>query len=240
MSTLSPTSVLCYRSATVCPLQDPFFCSWSGGKDSALALHKALMSGKNATLLTMMIENGLRSRSHGIPKAVLQAQAKCLNLPIRFCATSWNSYTANFSQELRLFKEEGIDHGIFGDIDLEEHRKWVETVCSEQKITPWLPLWQKTRAALLNELFTLGFRAEIIAVKANVLPPHFLGKILTPELIQEFEKLQIDLCGEKGEYHTIVTDGPIFHSPLSLAHGEQVLKDGYWFSDVSHQPLEGI
>jgi diphthine-ammonia ligase len=214
--------------------QDMFFCSWSGGKDSSLALYRAIKAGGcPCCLLTMMIETGERSRSHGIPKNVLEEQARCLGIPIRFCSTSWQFYTEQFLENLNFFKDLEIEKGVFGDIDIESHRQWVENVCNTKKITAWLPLWQEPRTILLDELISAGFRAEIVAVKEGVLSPHYLGKILNNEILEEFKILGIDLCGEAGEYHTIVTDGPIFKQPLHIIHGKQVLKDGCWFSDVS-------
>jgi uncharacterized protein (TIGR00290 family) len=217
--------------------QQPFFCSWSGGKDSSLAFYQAKKSGGTPSyLLTMMIETGERSRSHGILKAVLEEQAHCMGIPIRFCATSWDSYTENFVQELNHIQRLNIRQGVFGDIDIESHRKWVENACKAGNMSAWLPLWQTERSLLVEELLRLTFKAEIVSVKEGVLPPSYLGKTLTSEIIQEFELLGIDACGENGEYHTLVTDGPIFNRPLSIVHGQQVLRDGYWFSDVSLKP----
>ena len=210
------------------------FCSWSGGKDSTFALYKVIQTGNQPSyLLTMMIETGDRSRSHGIPKNVLQEQASCLGLPIRFCATSWQSYTENFRRELHSFKEAALDIGIFGDIDVEGHLEWVQTVCRDEEVEAWLPLWHSDRAALIHDMLEAGFRIEIVVVKDGVLSENFLGRVLDKDLVKEFEAIGIDLCGENGEYHTIVTDGPIFHRPLNIQHGQRVLRDGYWFSDVS-------
>jgi diphthine-ammonia ligase len=210
------------------------FCSWSGGKDSSLALYKAIESGNiPCFLLTMMIETGDRSRSHGIPKSVLERQSKCLNIPIRFCSTSWPLYTENFLKELAFFKSSSIELGVFGDIDIESHRKWVQSNCYKEGITALLPLWNADRSDLLNNLIKTGFQAEIIAVKEGVLSPDYLGRTLDAAMIEEFRTLDIDICGEAGEYHTIVTDGPIFKYPLHITHGQKVLRDGYYFSDVS-------
>ncbi len=213
---------------------DNFFCSWSGGKDSALALYKAIKAGGNPSfLLTMMIEAGDRSRSHGVPRNVLEEQAICIGIPIRFCSTSWDLYTVNFLKELSVFKKNEVQKGVFGDIDIENHYQWVQNVCNKESMTAWLPLWQTERTALLNELLKAGFHAEIVAVKEGVLSPAYLGKALNAKMIEKFKSLGIDLCGEAGEYHTIVTDGPIFKQPLRIMHGKQVLRDGYWFSDIS-------
>ena len=183
------------------------FCSWSGGKDSSLALYKAIQQGSHPCyLLTMMIESGSRSRSHGIPKEVLEEQARCLGIPIRFCSTSWATYTENFLKELSAFRELELQTGVFGDIDIEGHYEWVQTVCNKEEVRAWLPLWQMDRMTMLTELLQAGFRIEMVVVKDGVLPTSFLGRVLDFELIKEFEDLGIDLCGENGEYHTIVTD----------------------------------
>lgn len=211
-----------------------YFCSWSGGKDSALALYKAIQTGiKPAFLLTMMIETGDRSRSHGIHRSILEAQAYSIGIPIRFCSTSWDSYTDHFLNELQALHELGVDGGIFGDIDIEAHYQWVQKVCEKNHIQPLLPLWQKQRDVILKELFENNFQAEIIAVKEGVLPSSFLGKSLNAAILEEFKTFEIDLNGEAGEYHTFITDGPLLKYPLQVKHGEKVLKSGYWFSDIS-------
>lgn len=233
-----PSNIDYFQTSPISECHDnTFFCSWSGGKDSSLALYKAIQAGGLPSfLLTMMIETGDRSRSHGTPTNVLEEQARCIGIPIRFCSTSWQFYTENFLKELVFFKNLEIQKGVFGDIDIESHLEWVQSTCNTEEIVAWLPLWQMEREELLDELLKAGFRAEIIAVKDGTLSPSYLGKILDEQIIEEFRDLGIDLCGEAGEYHTIVTDGPIFKKPLHIIHGQQVLRDGYWFSDVSLAP----
>lgn len=210
-----------------------FFCSWSGGKDSCLALYHAIKGGgKPLVLLTMMIETGDRSRSHGLTAEVLEAQAESLGIPISFCATSWKEYEGSFLKMLDRLKASGICDGVFGDIDLEDHRAWIERVCGLREVQSWLPLWKRSREDLITEWIETGFRSEIVAVKDKVLSPDFLGRVIDTGIVDEFRKSGIDLSGEAGEYHTVVTDGPIFRNSLHLKHGERVLKDGYWFSDV--------
>lgn len=211
-----------------------FFCSWSGGKDSTLALYRAMREGgKPKYLLNMMTEDAERSRSHGLPISVIQKQALSLNIPLITCATSWNDYENKFVAKITKFKEEGIEIGVFGDIDLELHREWVEKVCSSAGIQACEPLWKEARSSLLKELIDEGFKTLIISVKENILGKKFLGKKLTTDLIREIELLGIDASGEAGEYHTVVTDGPIFSFPIHLEMKGQVARDGYRFLDVS-------
>ena len=111
------------------------FVSWSGGKDSCFACYQAIKGGlKVRYLLNMMDEDGQRSRSHGLPTGVLQLQAQALKISLVQRRASWNDYEAEFKNALLTFKEEGIEGGVFGDIDIEEHRQWVDRICKEVDI----------------------------------------------------------------------------------------------------------
>jgi diphthine-ammonia ligase len=211
----------------------PFVCSWSGGKDSCLAIHRAISAGaRPAALLTILDEGGERSRSHGLTVDVLRAQSAALGIPLITRRASWEAYEPTFIAALRELREAGVQAGVFGDVDLEEHRQWEEKVCAAAGITAYLPLWQRPRRALLDELLALGFEAMVIATKDDPMGHRYLGRTLDAELIQEFERIEIDLCGEAGEYHTVVTDGPIFVHRLALRTGERTLHSGYWFLNV--------
>lgn len=210
------------------------FCSWSGGKDCCLALFRAIRNGGvPAYLLTMLTEEGNRSRAHGLPPAIIQAQAQALNIPLVVGKASWNGYEKSFLSAITRFREEGIEYGVFGDIDLEAHLQWVERICSSVGIQAYEPLWKRARGDLLEEFLRLGFKATIISVKQGALDSSFLGQTLNRELIADIEKIGIDASGEEGEYHTVVTDGPIFSSPILLNAKERVLREGYCFLDVS-------
>lgn len=210
------------------------FCSWSGGKDSCLALHRAVRSGCEPTaLLTMLVEDGGRSRSHGLTVEVLEAQASSIGVPLTTKATSWEDYEKHFLEAAADLRVEGATAGVFGDIDVREHLEWVNRVCSEAGVEAKEPLWGADRRNLLEELLSAGFIARIVSVKDGVLEPSYLGKVVDKDLVVEFEGLGIDPSGENGEYHTVVTSGPLFASPLRLEPGETHLRDGYWFLDCT-------
>jgi diphthine-ammonia ligase len=212
---------------------DSFFCSWSGGKDSCLALYDAIeMGGQPSQLLTMFADQGDRSRSHGLPRRVIEAQAQAIGLPLTIAKASWADYEAVFLETISSFKSRGIRYGVFGDIDLEPHREWCVKVCTKSDLIACHPLWQIPRRELLDRFLDYGFEAMIISVKEGVLDSNFLGEILTQDLINEFELIGIDACGENGEYHTIVTNGPLFSAPLQLDKNDQVNRDGYLFLEV--------
>ena len=211
-----------------------FFCSWSGGKDSCLSLYRAIKEGgRPRFLLTMLREEGERSRSHGLPVNLIRQQASSLGVPVVVRSSSRDDYEKVFFSALCEIKEEGVEVGVFGDIDLEVHREWVERVCSSGGVSPYFPLWQEDRRVLLEELLEAGFKATIVSVKEDVLDRDFLGKTLNMEVIKEMESVGIDASGEAGEYHTVVTDGPIFSTPLRLEEKGQIFRQGYWFLDVS-------
>lgn len=210
-----------------------FACSFSGGKDSCLAIYRAIHAGGYAKkLITIFTGCGERSRSHGLHLSVVMAQSQAMNIPLLTRATSWNDYEKHFTDALASVKKEGVKHIVFGDIDLQEHRDWEERVCNGVGLHPFLPLWLEERRALLEEFLELGFCAMIIAVKENVLPTSLLGKTLSQTVIEEIESQGADACGEGGEYHTLVYDGPIFKSSLQLTYGEKALRNGYWFLDM--------
>jgi diphthine-ammonia ligase len=212
----------------------PFVCSWSGGKDSCLALYRAVTAGAEPkVLLSMLRADGQRSRSHGLRREVLQAQADRLAIPLTAKAASWADYESVFIAALQELKARGIEAGVFGDIDVDDHRLWEEKVCTAAGIASFLPLWQTERLALLGEFLMLGFEAKIVAVNGEKLDKAYLGRVLDPDLVRAFAELGIDPSGEAGEYHTVVTGGPIFSGPVRLETGGRVFHDGYWFLDVS-------
>ena len=212
----------------------PFFCSWSGGKDCCLALYRAIQNGGTPkALLTMMTETGGRSRSHGLALALIEHQALALGLPLTTCNSTWGDYERTFVTALHTFKADGIAHGVFGDIDLEPHLAWVQGVCESAGIHPYEPLWQTRRRTLLTEFMEAGFKAMIIAIKQSVLSDSFLGRTLDEQVVADLEAAGVDASGEEGEYHTVVTAGPIFADAIQLDTRSQVVRNGYCFLDVA-------
>ena len=211
-----------------------FFSSWSGGKDSCLALYKAIQQGgRPRCLLTMFEGDGSRSKSHGLPLGVIEAQAKALSIPSLVGSASWGEYEEVFLARLADLKEQGLNDGVFGDIDLVPHRQWVEKVCGKHGVTPHLPLWQRGRRELLGDFIDSGFVAVIVVVKDDRLDASFLGRQLDWQTVSDLENAGVDACGEEGEYHTVVSGGPIFSNDLNVKYGDVVHNEGYSFLEVS-------
>ncbi len=186
------------------------FVSWSGGKDGALALHQARLQGIEVkALLTMFDERGARSRSHAVSRAVMQAQADALGLPLVTANAGWADYEAVFSACLRRFAAEGITQGVFGDIDLVPHREWEEKVCAAAGLEALLPLWQLPRPALAQQVLALGFKPLIVCVNARFLDASYCGLPYDAAYLARLPP-GVDACGENGEFHSYVCDGPGF------------------------------
>ncbi|MFI1743710.1 diphthine--ammonia ligase [Thalassobellus sediminis] len=210
-----------------------FLCSWSGGKDSCYAFYKAIMQGyKPMVLLNVMNEFGDRSRSHGIPKNVLEAQAEALDLPIHFFSSTWTDYEAKYIESLKtLVKDYPIAYSVFGDIDIESHRAWEEKVSKAANLEAVLPLWQGDRKQLVLDMIEVGLEAMIVSCN-NVLGPDFLGRIIDEAIIAEFEALGVDACGENGEFHTLVVNAPFFKNRIEVEIKEKAKSSNYNFANL--------
>jgi uncharacterized protein (TIGR00290 family) len=211
------------------------FASWSGGKESALATYKAISQANQVSYLVNFVsEDGTRSRSHGIKASVLALQAQAISIPLIQVRTSWENYEENFKKVVRELKVKGVQGGVFGDVDLEEHREWIERVCGELEIEPLLPLWRIRPDELLAEVLENGFKAIVIATR---LDENLLGKSLGKAFLVEIGKFGCHPCGESGEYHTFVFDGPIFKTPLEVIPGKKEKRDSVWFLEISAEVI---
>lgn len=220
-------------------MQKPFITSWSGGKDSALAFYRAVQQGHvPIALFTMFEEDGERSKSHGLKKQILEAQAERMGLPLVIGQADWVGYEEEFIRHLQNFKEQGIEMGVYGDIDLQDHLDWVEKVSKQAELDVLHPLWQEARRSLLEELVEEEFKAVITVVDTARVGEEFLGRAFTRELIEELEALGIDACGEEGEFHTTLVDGPIFVEPLPVEFGNIVRNGQYAMLEVKLQTGE--
>jgi diphthine-ammonia ligase len=219
------------------------FVSWSGGKDSSLACYRAVQNGlKVRYLLNMINEDGKRSRSHGLYIDTLQLQSQALDFPLVQRRASWDDYEAEFKKALQEFKEKGIDGGIFGDIELEEHRQWVERVCQETGITPYLPLWGLPQDKIVRDFIDLGFEAIVVTTRADILGEEWLGRKIDRDFLKQIDEMGkikgVTPCGEAGEYHTFVVDGPLFKKRIVTLENKNTFINGYWFLEISKSELK--
>ena len=212
--------------------------SWSGGKDSCAALARVRSSLDVVAMVTMFDEDAARSRSHGLRPEVLGAQADRLGLRHVVGRCTWQSYDRAFSDALASLATGGITHVVFGDILFDEHRRWAERMCEPHGLIAVEPLFGLSTETLFDEWVASGAEAIIVTARAQFFDQTWLGRRLGRELLPELTRLGVDPCGERGEYHTVVTNTPLFTSPLTLRFGERVKRADCWALDVS-VTLEG-
>lgn len=200
---------------------DKVFVSWSGGKDSYLSLLLAREKGLDTTCLLSFVGADGNSRSHGLETGMLERQAELLGIPLETEEVTWESYEKGFELAVdRLKIERGITGGVFGDINLIEHREWIEKMSERCGIDFNLPLWLMEERAVSEELINRGGRAMIVAIRRDLVDEGWLGKVIDEAYIDYCVAKGISPCGEGGEAHTLVIDGSLFREPLKIVPGE--------------------
>ncbi|MFC0418176.1 diphthine--ammonia ligase [Cytobacillus solani] len=198
--------------------------SWSGGKDSCLALDKLTKQGVEVACLitTVPIEIG-RTFGHGEKMELVNLQAKALDIPVEFISCTFEDYTNSFANALKSYKHQYQLDGIaFGDLYLEEHREWGEQLAKDTSLEPIYPLWGRKEDALhlLATFVQSGYKATVIRVREDVLDITWLGRQLDTAFIHDMMTKDCCPMGESGEYHTFVSDGPLFHAKIELEQPE--------------------
>ncbi|RZK14788.1 MAG: diphthine--ammonia ligase [Hymenobacter sp.] len=228
--------------------------SWSGGKDSALALHHALRNPDLAVthLLTSVNAHYERVSMHGVRLALLEAQAERIGLPLTQLRLSEMPSMADYDQALSTvltsLHQQGVGAAIYGDIFLEDLRAYREQQLARVPLRGEFPLWQRGSLALLHEFWELGFQAIIVCVNDRYLDASFCGRLLDRDFVRDLPP-GVDPCGENGEYHSFVFDAPYFSRPIAVVRGEVVRRTyqsptgnsggvddpfaaGFWFCDL--------
>jgi len=210
-----------------------FLCSWSGGKDSCYAFYKVLQLGyAPKVLLNVMNEYGNRSRSHGLSKEVLLAQAESIGVPIHFFNATWKEYESKYIAHLKtLVQKFDISHSVFGDIDIDSHRSWEEKVSAAANIKAILPLWKKQRKQLVLDMIKEGFESIIVSCKQDM-GISFIGEVLTENTLAKLEAKGVDVCGENGEYHTVVVNAPFFKRKIKVRVNNTHTFNNYNFAEL--------
>ena len=209
-----------------------FVASYSGGKDSALALYRMIEAGHTpVALITTINIDQERSWFHGIGSELLSAVSHSLDIPMIFSACKPEAYVQVFEQSLEKAREMGAEACVFGDIDIEDHRVWNEERCERVGLEPVLPLWQAVRESVVRELLDWGFRAVIKTINDS-LDASLLGQDLSISTIKQIKAAGADPCGENGEYHTFTYAGPIFKSKVDFVTEGYRERDGYRILEI--------
>jgi len=205
-----------------------FVASYSGGKESVLAIYRAIKQGHEPiALITTFNTDADRSHFHGLSEEVLESVSKSLDIPLWLIKTSGEDYAINLEKALLRAKEQGAQACVFGDIDIEGHLEWCSQRCENVGIKPLFPLLGESRKDVVYEMIDCGFVANISTVNTRYLSEDFLGQQLTKEVAERIAACGADICGENGEYHTFVWAGPIFKQPVGFSFGEKSIMDGY-------------
>ena len=212
--------------------------TWSGGKDSAMALYELQREKRYevAALLTTVTEDYDRISMHGVRRVLLQQQATSLGYPLEIVYLSKNSsneeYEARLKEKLSQYKARGISFVVFGDIFLEDLRKYRENNLAQVGMKGVFPIWKRDTRELAHTFINLGFKAIITCVDSNALDKRFVGRAYDEQFLSELPA-SIDPCGENGEFHSFVYDGPIFRERIPFRKGRVVLRDNrFYFCDL--------
>jgi len=205
------------------------YLNWSSGKDAMMALHRLKNDAAFSVekLVTTVNSDFNRVSMHGLPISLLEQQAKSLNLPLHKIPLSGNvsmeTYNAQMENHVLQLKNEGFTHSIFGDIFLEDLKKYREEQLAEQNMQAIFPLWKKDTKSLITEFLDLGYQAIVICTNSNYFDDSFCGRILDESFLKDLPN-SVDYCGENGEFHTFVFDGPLFSFPIEFEIGEKVTR----------------
>ena len=211
--------------------------AWSGGKDSCMALNALRQQPdyRIRALLTTVVEGVDRISMHGVRRSLVQRQAASLGLPL--CevmippGASNADYESRMGEALADYNQQGIVTCAFGDLFLEDIRAYRDRQLSEYGMRGIYPLWGRDTAALMRDFITQRFKTVVVCVDPAQLSPSFIGRVIDADFLAELPD-GVDPCGENGEFHTFVFDGPIFKSPVAFSFGETVCRDGFWFCDL--------
>jgi uncharacterized protein (TIGR00290 family) len=217
--------------------------SWSGGKDSCLACYKAREQGFQVNFLLNFISREYkRCCFHGIEGKLINLQAEAVGIPLvqKEVTADIQEYEKEFKAAVEELKAKGMSQMVFGDIYLDEHKDWVERVCADLKIQAIEPLWNRPPESVVEEFIALGFKAVVVSAKADIFGKDFVGQTIDQRLLKELKKKNICPCGENGEFHSFVVNGPMFKKRIEILESEPVLKKGFWkhwFLDIKQYRL---
>lgn len=224
------------RTETRAPAK-PIVVSWSGGKDSCLALQELQRAPdvRVAALVTTLTRDFDRISMHGVRRSLLERQAVSLGLPLHLVEISKDAgneeYETAMGQAFAAFRDQGISSVAFGDLFLEDVRAYRERLLAKHGMVGHYPVWGLNTAELIREFIADGFRTAVVCVDPAQLDPSFAGRVIDEQFLNDLPPY-VDPCGENGEFHTFVFDGPIFREPVRFSFGETVCRDSFWFCDL--------
>ena len=231
------TSLQTKAEAELASTRERVLVSWSGGKDSCMALEQVLNDDRFQVLalLTTLTRESDCISMHGVRRLLLERQAESLGIPLQPVIiprrASNQEYEAALEQALAGYREAGLAQMVFGDLFLEDIRSYREALFARLGIKPIFPLWKRDTSALIRDFISRGFRSAVTCVDSKSLPSSFAGCVIDSEFLARLPHT-VDPCGENGEFHTFVFDGPLFRRPIRFTPGEVRLEDNHYFCDL--------
>jgi uncharacterized protein (TIGR00290 family) len=216
-------------------MREKVVVAWSGGKDSALALYEVLNSGSYEVLelLTTVTKDNSRISIHDVQRVLLEQQAQALRIPLEELfipkGASDAEYEDKLLKALKRHRDNGVSSVVFGDLFLEDIRKYREHILEKVGMNGVFPLWKKDTRKLARTFINLGFKAVITSVDSSVLGKDFAGREYNEKFLSDLP-VNVDPCGENGEFHTFVYNGPIFCEKVPFKKGALTLKDNRFYS----------
>jgi diphthine-ammonia ligase len=203
--------------------------AWSGGKDSCFACYKAIQEGFDVSHLLTMMADPSKSHFHTLSSEMLDAQSEAIGIPIVKWSSTPKTYEQEFKKALLAIKANGVAGLVTGDVyDIALHEAgWLDRICKEAGLIPVKPLWHIDTRQILREFIAEGFKATVIRVKTDVLGMEWLGREINKEFFDDLMGVgTVDPCGERGEFHTFVTDGPLFKKRIGILESEKIKLNG--------------
>ncbi len=210
-----------------------YVASWSGGKDSCFACYEAVRQGYSISHLVNFISKEFRRVSfHGTEAKLIQLQSQAIGIPLLQKETTLKGYEQDFKDTVRSLIPGCVEGMVFGDICLEEHKDWVEKVCRDLVIKAIEPLWGRSTEQILSSFIDEGFEAVIVSAKSELIDEDWIGRQVDKSFVEYLKRKNVEICGENGEYHTLVTNGPIFKRRIRLIESRTIARDSHWLLDT--------
>jgi uncharacterized protein (TIGR00290 family) len=206
-----------------------YLASWSEGKDSCLACYLAIRKGLT---ISNLVHFDRPNNLHGVDPGMIRLQAELAGIPIVQQRVLSQDFEQEFKKTVGTLARNGAKGMVFGDIYLEPHKEWVDRVCGELGILPIEPLWGMKTGDIIRDFFDCGFDTIIASGDQKLIDKKYIGRKMDHDFIEYLRSKKLDVCGESGEFHTFVTDGPLFRGKIEITDADVTSRDGFWFLNI--------
>lgn len=210
--------------------------SWSGGKDSCLAVFLALQKG---IPISHLVHFDRPNNLHGVDPKMIRLQAELMGIPLVQQRVASDDFEQEFRKTIGTLAKSGVRGMVFGDIYLEPHKEWVDRMCGELGIEAIEPLWAMNTETIIERFLNEGFETIVASGNQKLIDRKFIGRVMDRKFIEYLKSNNLDVCGENGEFHTFVTNGPLFNGRIEIKQSLITDRDGFWFVDIQDFAVTG-